>query len=68
MMKAIGLQPSSTGMVGGKETGQHMSDYEIPGGPFSTAFSQKRSVSEPAIGPPARSEGWCPQQQDQVHL
>ena len=31
-MKAIGLQPSSTGMVGGKETGQRMMDYIIPGG------------------------------------
>jgi hypothetical protein len=39
-MKAIGLQPSSTGMVGGKETGQHMLDYVIPGGPFSTAFAK----------------------------
>jgi predicted SprT family Zn-dependent metalloprotease len=28
-MKAIGLQPSSTGMVGGKETGQKMDDYVI---------------------------------------
>lgn len=34
MMKAIGLQPSSTGMVGGKETGQRMMDYIIPGGRF----------------------------------
>lgn len=33
-MKEIGLQPSSTGMVGGKETGQHMMDYPIPDGPF----------------------------------
>jgi ribosomal protein S27E len=34
MMKAIGLQPSSTGMVGGRETGQRMSHYVIAGGPF----------------------------------
>src|SRR5262245_57993587 len=34
-MKAIGLQPSSTGMVGGKETGQRMLDYVIPEGPFT---------------------------------
>ena len=39
-MKAIGLQPSSTGMVGGKETGQHMSDYVIPGGPFETVYKK----------------------------
>jgi SprT-like family len=37
-MKAIGLQPSSTGMVDGKETGQRMSDYIIPNGPFTKAF------------------------------
>ena len=39
-MKAIGLQPSSTGMVGGKETGQRMSDYVVPGGPFTKAFAK----------------------------
>jgi hypothetical protein len=39
-MKTIGLQPSSTGMVGGKETGQRMMDYIIPDGPFSTAFAR----------------------------
>jgi predicted SprT family Zn-dependent metalloprotease len=33
-MKAIGLQPSSTGAVGGKETGQRMTHYVIPGGIF----------------------------------
>jgi predicted SprT family Zn-dependent metalloprotease len=39
-MKEIGLMPSSTGMVGGKETGQHMSDYIIPGGRFEQAFEK----------------------------
>jgi hypothetical protein len=39
-MKSNGLQPSSTGMVGGKETGQRMSDYPIPGGPFTQAFAK----------------------------
>ena len=39
-MKAIGLQPISTGMVGGKETGQRMRDYPIPGGPFAKAFAE----------------------------
>jgi hypothetical protein len=34
-MKAIGLQPSSTGAVGGKETGQRMTHYIVPGGSFS---------------------------------
>jgi hypothetical protein len=39
-MKALGLQPSSTGAVGGKETGQHMSHYILPGGPFSQSYDQ----------------------------
>jgi SprT-like family len=39
-MKSIGLQPSNTGMVGGKETGSHMSDYPIPNGPFEKAFTK----------------------------
>ena len=39
-MKQVGLYPSSTGMVGGKETGQHMSDYIIPNGPFARAYAK----------------------------
>jgi predicted SprT family Zn-dependent metalloprotease len=39
-MKSIGLQPSSTGMVGGKETGQRMSDYIIPGGAFELSYQK----------------------------
>jgi hypothetical protein len=39
-MKAIGLQPSNTGMVGGKETGQRMMDYIIPGGRFEQAYDK----------------------------
>jgi SprT-like family len=39
-MKAIGLQPSSTGMVGGKETGQKMMDYIIPNGLFTKAYTK----------------------------
>jgi hypothetical protein len=39
-MKAIGLQPSSTGMVGGRETGQHMGDYIIPDGPFVRSYER----------------------------
>lgn len=37
-MKSVGLQPSTTGMVGGKETGQRMMDYIIPGGPFTGVY------------------------------
>jgi hypothetical protein len=36
-MKRIGLYPSSTGAPGGRETGEHMSDYIILGGPFQVA-------------------------------
>ena len=39
-MKAIGLQPSSTGQVGGKETGQHMTHYVVPGGRFEGSFQK----------------------------
>jgi predicted SprT family Zn-dependent metalloprotease len=39
-MKAIGLQPSSTGMVGGRETGQHMSHYVVPGGSFEQSYDR----------------------------
>ena len=40
IMKQVGLQPSSTGAVGGKETGQRMSHYIIPDGPFTAAFAK----------------------------
>jgi hypothetical protein len=43
-MKEIGLQPSSTGAVGGKETGQRMRDYPIPGGPFVKAFADLAAI------------------------
>jgi predicted SprT family Zn-dependent metalloprotease len=36
-MKSIGLQPTTTGGVGGKETGARISDYVIPDGPFARA-------------------------------
>jgi SprT-like family len=38
-MKAIGLYPSNTGEMGGKETGQQMSHYVMDGGPFYVACS-----------------------------
>lgn len=40
MMKEIGLMPSNTGAVGGKETGQQMSHYVIPGGAYQRAFAE----------------------------
>jgi hypothetical protein len=39
-MKAVGLQPSNTGAVGGRETGQRMTHYIIPDGPFNKAFAK----------------------------
>jgi hypothetical protein len=39
-MKEVGLQPSTTGQPGGKETGQTMSHYIIKGGPFAKAFAK----------------------------
>jgi len=36
-MESIGLMPSDTGEPGGKRTGQHMSDYALPGGLFLRA-------------------------------
>lgn len=39
-MKTIGLQPSSTGQVGGKETGQRMTHYVIRGGRFEKSFTR----------------------------
>ncbi len=39
-MKAVGLQPSSTGAVGGKETGHSMTHYIISGGTFAKAYAK----------------------------
>lgn len=39
-MKTVGLQPSSSGAVGGRETGQRMSDYIIPDGRFAVAAAE----------------------------
>ena len=39
-MREIGLQPSSTGEEGGKETGQSVTHYLIPGGRYSLAYAK----------------------------
>ena len=39
-MKEIGLQPSTTGEPGGKETGQSVTHYLIPGGSFTRAYAK----------------------------
>ena len=40
MMLEIGLMPSNTGAVGGKQTGAQMSHYVIPGGAYEQAFTE----------------------------
>jgi hypothetical protein len=37
-MKAIGLYPSNSGAIGGRETGASMSHYIMPDGPFTRAY------------------------------
>ena len=39
-MKEVGLCPSNTGDIGGKETGQQMSHYIVDFGPFQEAFDK----------------------------
>jgi hypothetical protein len=43
-MKEIGLQPSSTGEPGGKETGQHMSHRIIQDGPYAKAYARLKAT------------------------
>jgi hypothetical protein len=40
MMEAIGLIPSNTGKEGGKRTGDAVSHYIKPGGPFALAVEK----------------------------
>jgi hypothetical protein len=39
-MKEVGLYPSSTGAVGGRETGQRVSHYILDGGAFDLSFGR----------------------------
>jgi hypothetical protein len=39
-MRRIGLQPSDTGEPGGKETGQAVSHYILPGGRYAKTFAK----------------------------
>jgi predicted SprT family Zn-dependent metalloprotease len=39
-MEALGLMPSDTGEPGGKKTGQHMTHYIVPDGPYALAFAR----------------------------
>jgi len=43
-MQAVGLMPSDTGKVGGKRTGQRMSDYPIDNGRFMQLWPQVQQL------------------------
>ena len=49
-MKEIGLRPSDTGQVGGKETGQSVSHYIIPGGAYAPKYGETRCYIRDADG------------------
>jgi hypothetical protein len=42
-MKEIGLQPTSTGMADGKETGQHMSHLIVKKGPYTLGYAKLKA-------------------------
>ena len=42
-MKDIGLQPTTTGEPGGKETGQSVTHYITPGGPYAKAYAKLKA-------------------------
>jgi hypothetical protein len=42
-VKEIGLQPSTTGEPGGKETGQSVTHYILPGGPYAKAYAKLKA-------------------------
>jgi SprT-like family len=44
MMQAIGLMPSNTGAVGGRQTGYQMDHYIIPDAPFDKAFAKLAAI------------------------
>ena len=43
-MKEIGLQPSTTGEPGGKETGQSVTHYILPAGPYARAYARLKGT------------------------
>jgi predicted SprT family Zn-dependent metalloprotease len=43
-MKEIGLQPTTTGEPGGKETGQSVTHYIIPGGRYAKAYAKLKAT------------------------
>ena len=61
-MEAVGLMPSDTGAPGGKTTGQHMSDYPLPGEHFYRACV---AFEHSHVLPLADRLGLCEAQQKQ---
>ena len=62
-MREIGLQPSSTGEPGGKETGQSVTHFIIPEGRYAKAYAKLAATgfqlhwqSVPAIRPARRNQ------------
>jgi predicted SprT family Zn-dependent metalloprotease len=43
-MKEIGLQPTTTGQPGGKEVGQSVTHYIIPGGAYQRAYEELKAT------------------------
>lgn len=48
-MKEVGLHPSSTGQMGGKETGQRVSHYIMEGGAYEDAFNKLQDDALPTL-------------------
>jgi predicted SprT family Zn-dependent metalloprotease len=44
LMKAVGLYPSTTGEVGGKESGERVSHYIIQGGRYQQAYQKLAAI------------------------
>jgi hypothetical protein len=49
VMRSIGLQPSSTGVPGGAETGYKVSHYIIDGGPFDLAYTAFEAAGQDSL-------------------
>jgi hypothetical protein len=52
--REIGLQPSTTGEPDGKETGQSVMHYIVPGGPFARAYATLAAPAFSSIGNQSR--------------
>lgn len=43
-MREIGLQPTDTGLAGGKETGQSVTHFVLPGGQYAAAYARLKQT------------------------